>query len=266
MGFDVSRRLARRCPIVSIALAFAVITSLHMTLGEQAPKMWALRAPRARRCARPGSCASSPSSSGPFIAALNGALERACCALAGVPAGEIHEPGHTAEEIRSILWLSARTGEITERELEITENVFRHDREGGAPHRGAARRRRLPLARARARREPAHPARERPQPLPALRVRARHDRRLRAREGRARHACCAARCSTCAALAREQLFVPDTMSLADFLRELQQKQQHYAVGGGRARHGDGPGLPRGRARGDRGSARRRVRREASASS
>ena len=30
-------------PIVSIAVAFTIITMLHMTVGEQAPKMWALR-------------------------------------------------------------------------------------------------------------------------------------------------------------------------------------------------------------------------------
>src|SRR5262249_29552864 len=42
MGFQLSPA-SPGLPWVSIALAFAVITALHMSLGEQAPKMWALR-------------------------------------------------------------------------------------------------------------------------------------------------------------------------------------------------------------------------------
>jgi CBS domain containing-hemolysin-like protein len=41
LGLDVGQ--AGWVPIVSIGLAFTVITMLHMTVGEQAPKMWALR-------------------------------------------------------------------------------------------------------------------------------------------------------------------------------------------------------------------------------
>src|SRR5262249_18360765 len=104
--------------------AFALITSLHMTLGEQAPKMWALA--RAERMALRSAwfLRFFAFVFGPFISALNG-LSNFFLRLAGVPSGEIHEPSHSAEEISSILWLSARTGEISQRELEITENVFR---------------------------------------------------------------------------------------------------------------------------------------------
>ncbi|MBW2244791.1 MAG: DUF21 domain-containing protein, partial [Deltaproteobacteria bacterium] len=42
LGVDVAAE-ASWLPIVSIGLAFFVITALHMTVGEQAPKMWALR-------------------------------------------------------------------------------------------------------------------------------------------------------------------------------------------------------------------------------
>jgi CBS domain containing-hemolysin-like protein len=213
-------------PFVSIALAFAVITSLHMTLGEQAPKMWALRYSERTALRTAWFLRVFAFVFGPFIAALNG-LSNAMLRLAGVPPGEIHEPGHSAEEIRSILWLSARTGEITERELEITENVFRLIEK-------EVRHILVPRA-----------------DVDFLSLERDLDENLRVlrESGHSRFPLCEFGLDTIVGfvhakdvldtvlrgevldlrrLAREQLFVPDTMSLANFLRELQQKQHHYA--------------------------------------
>jgi len=110
-------------PIVSIGLAFTIITMLHMTVGEQAPKMWALR--RAERMA----LATAPILRAfawffsPFIVAIN-SISNWLLRLAGLPA-EGHEASLSAEEIRSILTLSARAGHIGEHEHELTENIFR---------------------------------------------------------------------------------------------------------------------------------------------
>jgi CBS domain containing-hemolysin-like protein len=111
-------------PFVSIGLAFTIITTLHMTLGEQAPKMWALR--RAERTALQTALVlrSFTVIFWPFIATIN-AISNGLLRLAGLPPGSGHEPIHSGDEIRSILALSAHAGHITEREYELTENVFR---------------------------------------------------------------------------------------------------------------------------------------------
>ena len=225
MGFQLSPE-SSALPIVSIALAFAVITSLHMTLGEQAPKMWALRYAESTALRTAWLLRIFTFVFGPFIVALNG-ISNALLRLAGVPAGEIHEPGHSAEEIRSILWLSARTGEISERELEITENVFRLIEK-------EVRHILVPRA-----------------DVDFLSLERDLDDNLRIlrESGHSRFPLCEFGLDTIVGfvhakdvldtvlrgevldlrrLAREQLFVPDTMSLANFLRELQQKQHHYA--------------------------------------
>lgn len=225
MGFELSPT-SPALPIVSIVLAFAVITSLHMTLGEQAPKMWALRYAESTALRTAWFLRIFTFVFGPFIVALNG-ISNALLRLAGVPPGEIHEPGHSAEEIRSILWLSARTGEISERELEITENVFRLIEK-------EVRHILVPRA-----------------DVDFLSLERDLDDNLRIlrESGHSRFPLCEFGLDTIVGfvhakdvldtvlrgevldlrrLAREQLFVPDTMSLANFLRELQQKQHHYA--------------------------------------
>ncbi|HVH20144.1 MAG TPA: hemolysin family protein [Myxococcota bacterium] len=225
MGFELSPT-SPALPIVSIVLAFTVITSLHMTLGEQAPKMWALRYAESTALRTAWLLRIFTFVFGPFIVALNG-ISNALLRLAGVPPGEIHEPGHSAEEIRSILWLSARTGEISERELEITENVFRLIEK-------EVRHILVPRA-----------------DVDFLSLERDLDDNLRIlrESGHSRFPLCEFGLDTIVGfvhakdvldtvlrgevldlrrLAREQLFVPDTMSLANFLRELQQKQHHYA--------------------------------------
>ena len=122
-GLDVASD-ASWLPFISIALAFAVITTLHMTIGEQAPKMWAIR--RAESMA----IATAPTLRGfawlftPFISAIN-AISNGLLILVGLSGNSHHAEVHDSEEIRSILSLSAGAGQITEREYELTENIFR---------------------------------------------------------------------------------------------------------------------------------------------
>ncbi len=110
--------------ILSIGLAFTIITMLHMTVGEQAPKMWALR--RAERTAlrTAGALRAFTFVFGPFIDVIN-AISNGILRAFGLPADLGHEHTLTAEEIRSILSLSASSGHISEREHELTANVFR---------------------------------------------------------------------------------------------------------------------------------------------
>jgi CBS domain containing-hemolysin-like protein len=95
-----------------------------MTLGEQAPKMWALRRSESMALDTAFVLRGFTLVFGPLIAVVN-AISNSVLRLLGLPQEHGHEASHTAEEIRSVLSLSARAGEISERQYEITENVFR---------------------------------------------------------------------------------------------------------------------------------------------
>jgi CBS domain containing-hemolysin-like protein len=122
-GFSVDAG-ARWLPIVSISLAFVVITILHMTLGEQAPKMLALRKPESTSLAAAGVLRVFTFLFRPFIMLIN-AISNWMLGVVGIPSGAHGDPVPSAEEIRSILSLSARAGEISAHEFTMTRNVFR---------------------------------------------------------------------------------------------------------------------------------------------
>jgi CBS domain containing-hemolysin-like protein len=214
-------------PIVSIALAFAVITILHMTVGEQAPKMWALR--RAEGMA----LATGPGLRGfaflfrPFIGVIN-RISNGMLRMAGLPAELGHESSHSAEEIRSILSLSAHAGHITEQEFQLTENVFRmielevrhivvprvevefltleHEVDQNLELVRTSGHSRLPLC-----------ERGLDTIVGIVHTKDVLDAALRGETPDLR------------TMGREPIFVPDTMALSNFLRELQTGRQHCAV-------------------------------------
>jgi CBS domain containing-hemolysin-like protein len=111
-------------PVISIGIAFTIITLLHMTLGEQAPKMWALRRSEGIALRTAGPLLAFAWLFGPFIVVVN-AVSNALLRLIGLRADLGAAQSPTAEEIRGILSLSARAGHISEREHELTANVFR---------------------------------------------------------------------------------------------------------------------------------------------
>lgn len=218
---------ARWLPIVSIAVAFAIITALHMTVGEQAPKMWALRRPDQTALATGRALRLFTLVFGPFIAVIN-RISNGLLRVVGLTPSGPHEAGPSADEIRSILTLSAHAGEISEHELQLTENVFRMI-EMEVRHILVPR-------------------------VDTTFLTLDYDlednlERIRT-SGHSRYALCEVGLDTIIgfvhakdvleatlrgdapdlrALAREPLFVPESMSLSDFLRELQQKRQHCAA-------------------------------------
>ncbi len=224
-GLEVSPE-AGWLPIVSIGLAFTVITVLHMTFGEQAPKMWALQRAEAMALRASPVLRAFTFVLGPFIVALNG-LSNGILRLVGVPRGA-HTDTHTAEEIRSILSIAATSGNISDREYELTENVFRmitlevrhivvprvdvaylslqHSSEENLQHLRKVGHSRLPLCEV---------------GLDTV-VGFVHAKEAlgRAIEGEP---------VDFRALAHEPVFVPDTMSVSDFLVELQAHRAHCAV-------------------------------------
>jgi len=123
MGIDVSPE-ARWLPVVSLTLAFTLITMLHMTIGEQAPKMWALRRAEKVAFATASTLHAFTLVLRPFILTING-ISNWMLRSIGLPQEDMHDLAHTAQEIRGILLLAAAAGHISDRERELTENVFR---------------------------------------------------------------------------------------------------------------------------------------------
>ena len=108
----------------SLVIAFTVITILHMTVGEQAPKMWALQ--RAERMTLQTSIPLRIFAMmfRPFIWVVN-EISNWMLRSGGLKTGAGHESSATAEEIRHMLSRSAEAGEISPREWELAENVFK---------------------------------------------------------------------------------------------------------------------------------------------
>jgi CBS domain containing-hemolysin-like protein len=214
-------------PFISIGIAFAVITTLHMTVGEQAPKMWALRRAEGMALATGPTLRAFAWLFGPFIAVIN-RISNGLLRMIGLPADLGHESSHDTEEIRSILSLSARAGSISEHEYELAENVFRM----------------IEL-------EVRHIVFPRVELDFLTLEHSLEDNLERIRSsGHSRYALCELGLDTIVgivhakdvldaalrgeqpdlrAVAREPVFVPDTMPLSNFLRELQASRQQCAV-------------------------------------
>jgi CBS domain containing-hemolysin-like protein len=226
VGLHVAEH-ANWLPFVSIGLAFTVITVLHMTVGEQAPKMWALRRAEGIALITGPVLRAFVFVFGPFIHVINW-ISNAILRMFGLPADLGHEASHSAEEIRSIVSLSASAGHISEHEYELTENVFRM----------------IEL-------EVRHII------VPRVEVdfltldHSLEDNLQRIQtSGHSRYALCELGLDTIVgivhakdvldamlqehkpdlrAIAREPIFVSDTMALSNFLKELQSSRQHCAV-------------------------------------
>jgi CBS domain containing-hemolysin-like protein len=162
----------------------------------------------------------------PFIHTVNG-ISNWMLRRAGLPERSHHET-HTADEILGILSIAARTGSISDRELELTENIFRM----------------ISL-------EVRHIIVPRVD-VDYLSLEKTHEENLRRlrESGHSRLPLCEVGLDTVVGfvhakdaldrslegrgfdlreIAREAVFVPDTMSVSDFLLELQSKQSHCAV-------------------------------------
>jgi len=111
---------------LAFTIAFSVITAAHIVLGEQAPKIYAIRRPgrTARWCAAP--------LKGfyilffPLLTALNAATAFVLRRV-GIEATSGHETPHTEEEIRALLTRAHAHGELTPSEHKLLGAVFDFD-------------------------------------------------------------------------------------------------------------------------------------------
>jgi CBS domain containing-hemolysin-like protein len=113
---------------ISVAIAFTLVTSIHIALGEQVPKMLAITRAEgtARLLARP--LAAFRALSGPFTVALT-KIANAVVRLFGVGPGELEEQ-HTEEDVKAIIRQSATGGSLDPGEAVMLGGVFHlHEQE-----------------------------------------------------------------------------------------------------------------------------------------
>jgi CBS domain containing-hemolysin-like protein len=114
--------------VISVAIAFTLVTSIHIALGEQVPKMLAITRAEdtARRLARP--LAAFRVLSGPFTVGLT-KIANAVVRLFGVRPGEL-EQQHTEEDVKAIIRQSATGGSLDPGEAVMLGGVFHlHEQE-----------------------------------------------------------------------------------------------------------------------------------------
>jgi CBS domain containing-hemolysin-like protein len=107
---------------ISIVIAYVIVTSIHISVGEQVPKMLAItRAERTLR-ALAGPLAVFRAISGPFTVALT-KLSNAIVRLFGVSPERLEEQ-HTEEDVKAIIRQSATGGSIDPEEAGHLAGVF----------------------------------------------------------------------------------------------------------------------------------------------
>jgi CBS domain containing-hemolysin-like protein len=112
--------------VLSFGLAFAIITFLHVVMGELAPKTIAIVKAESVTlwCAKPMIWFYRIMY--PFIWLLNGSA-RLLVGLFGMKPASEHEMAHSEEELRIILSESYKSGEINKTELTYVNNIFEFD-------------------------------------------------------------------------------------------------------------------------------------------
>ncbi|WP_046175241.1 hemolysin family protein [Domibacillus indicus] len=112
--------------VLSFAIAFAVVTFLHVVVGELAPKTVAIQKAEAVTLALAVPLIWFYRIMYPFIWALNGSA-RFITGLFGLKMTSEHEAVHTEEEWRLLLSESYKSGEINQNELKYVNNIFEFD-------------------------------------------------------------------------------------------------------------------------------------------
>jgi CBS domain containing-hemolysin-like protein len=109
--------------ILSISIAFATITFLHVVVGELAPKTMAIQKAEGITLAFSKPIIFFYKLMYPFIKTLNGSA-RLLSGLFGFKPVSEHEIAHTEEELRMILSESYKSGEINQSEFKYVNNIF----------------------------------------------------------------------------------------------------------------------------------------------
>ncbi|MBM7714683.1 hemolysin family protein [Siminovitchia sp. FSL H7-0308] len=112
--------------ILSFAIAFSLVTFLHVVVGELAPKTVAIQKAEAVTLAFAVPIIWFYKLMYPFIWSLNGSA-RLLIGLFGIKPASEHEVAHSEEELRILLSESYKSGEINKNELKYMNNIFEFD-------------------------------------------------------------------------------------------------------------------------------------------
>ncbi|KGA97993.1 membrane protein [Alkalihalobacillus alcalophilus ATCC 27647 = CGMCC 1.3604] len=112
--------------ILIVAVAFLIVTFIHVVVGELAPKTVAIQKAEAVAlwCAKP--IIWFYRLLYPFIWVLNGAA-RILVGLFGLKPASEHEMAHSEEELRQLMTESFNSGEINKNEFKYVNNIFEFD-------------------------------------------------------------------------------------------------------------------------------------------
>jgi CBS domain containing-hemolysin-like protein len=108
---------------LSFAIAFAIITFLHIVVGELAPKSLAIQKSEATAMWIAAPLIVFYKIAYPAIWFLNGAANR-MLKWFGIEPVTDHEAAHTEEEIRLLVGQSHKSGHIDQTEMKLMDNVF----------------------------------------------------------------------------------------------------------------------------------------------
>ena len=108
---------------ISFTIAFLSITSIHIVIGEQAPKYYAIRKAEATTVWTSGPLRAFTVLFKPLIVALNWASNLVLRAV-GLPPGSAHEKAHTEEELRMLLAEASTKKQLDRQRADILLRVF----------------------------------------------------------------------------------------------------------------------------------------------
>jgi magnesium and cobalt exporter, CNNM family len=114
---------------VSVAIAYTLVTALHVTVGEQAPKLFAISRPESSARFLSGPLRWFRRVSAPFTVALTW-MSNGVARLFGVRPGEIDEQQPTSEDLQVLISQSAVGGKLDPGEAVMLRGVFHlHEQE-----------------------------------------------------------------------------------------------------------------------------------------
>lgn len=123
--FDLFNVSASTASIASYAIAFILVTFLHVVVGEMAPKTLAIQFSEKMTLLLAAPLYGFGKIMKPFIWALNGASRVLLRSFGVKPAA--HEQAYSEDELRIIMTQSFQGGEINQTKLAYMENVFSFD-------------------------------------------------------------------------------------------------------------------------------------------
>ncbi|MDG5473376.1 hemolysin family protein [Jeotgalibacillus sp. ET6] len=122
-GLGISASLTH---LISFAIAFSIITFLHVVIGESAPKILAVQKAEAVILLLAKPLILFYSLMYPFIWLLNGSA-RIFAAMLGLKPSSEHDLAHSEEDLRILLSESLKSGEINQSEYSYVNKIFEFD-------------------------------------------------------------------------------------------------------------------------------------------